>query len=76
MCQGDPIRAGVLVAIMGPPEIKENNSYFIKCHFYTNGAREQCVNIIAFERSIYISVCTLKLFISLVKWSTNRKAAN
>ena len=25
MCQGDPIGVGVLVAIMGPPEIKENN---------------------------------------------------
>ena len=25
MCQGDPIEASVLVAIMGPPEIKENN---------------------------------------------------
>ena len=25
MCQGDPIEAGVLVAIMGPPEIKEGN---------------------------------------------------
>ena len=24
MCQGDPIGAGVLVAVMGPPEIKEN----------------------------------------------------
>ena len=39
MCQGDPMGAGVLVAIMGPPEIKESNSYFIKCHFYTNGAK-------------------------------------
>ena len=25
MCQGDPIGAGVLVDMMGPPEIKENN---------------------------------------------------
>ena len=25
MCQGDPIGADVLVAVMGPPEIKEIN---------------------------------------------------
>ena len=25
LCQGDPIGAGVLVAIMGPPEINENH---------------------------------------------------
>ena len=40
MCQGDPIGAGVLVTIMGPPEINENHKYFIICHFYTNGAKE------------------------------------
>ena len=39
MCQGDPIGADVLVAIMGPLELKENNIYIIKCHFYTNGAK-------------------------------------
>ena len=31
MCLGDPIGAGVLVAITGPPEIKEKNKYYVSC---------------------------------------------
>ena len=46
MCQGDPIGAVDLVAVMGPPEIKENILYFIKCHFYTNGANGSAMNIL------------------------------
>ena len=41
MCQGDPIGAGVLVAMMGPPEIIENSKYFNKCHFIQTVQKEQ-----------------------------------
>ena len=39
MCEGDPIGAGILVAVIMPPRNKENNqNILITCHLYTNGA--------------------------------------
>ena len=40
LCHGGPIRAGILVAIMGPPEMEEIIKRVYQLYFYTNGAKE------------------------------------
>ena len=59
MCQGNPIGRKYFIAIMRPLKIKENNqNNFVKCCFYTNGARGTMCKSYSVNNSEIISLHT------------------